>query len=106
MGAPMDRQIEIVSLIWEAITIEVTYEAEWLRSAGAYQTAHLQVRSIDPDRAPLPFTETGYRSRFLPRQEVEELGGAEAYVRAWLEEAATSPEWRAERAAGQQLTLF
>lgn len=100
------REIEIVSLTWEAITIEVRYEAEWLRSAGDYKIAHLEVSAVAPERAPLPFTETGYRSRFLHRETVEAMGGPGAYVLAWLEEAAQAPEWQAQALERRQLTLF
>lgn len=100
------RNIEIVSLIWEAITIEVRYEPEWLGTIGEYRIAHLDITSLQPERAPLPITETGYRSRFLPREEVDAEGGPEAYVRGWLEAAAKEPEWRNYVATTQQLSLF
>jgi len=58
------------------------------------------------DRAVLPVTETGYRSHFVPREEVEALGGPVAYARAWLDHAARSPAWAAHMAASRQLSLF
>jgi hypothetical protein len=48
------------------------------------ETAHLEI--VTEDRRPHPISETGYRSHFTPRQVVEEAGGLEAFVRAWLEE--------------------
>jgi hypothetical protein len=89
------------SLTWEGITMAITYEPE---SFGGQ--AHLQVRVTAPVDAPLPITETGYRSHFLPRAHVEFVGGPAAFVRAWLEEAARSPSWRRTRDRWRQLELF
>lgn len=68
--------------------------------------AHFDIRSITPARAALPFTETGYRSHFVHPSEVEAVGGPDAYVLAWLNEASGSQQWREFEAAGQQLSLF
>jgi hypothetical protein len=106
MGGPDADRPVIVSLLWEAITIEVRYVPEWLGTTGHYRIAHLDIMSVQPERAPLPITETGYRSCFLPREEVDAEGGPEAYVRAWLEVAAKEPEWRNYVATTQQLSLF
>lgn len=44
---------------WRGIEIEAIYTPlQWKT------IAHLEVRSIKPERAPLPITETGYRSHF------------------------------------------
>jgi len=104
--APRERRTETVSLIWEAVTIKVRYVPEWHGRSSGYEIAHLEVLSIAPDRAPLPITETGYRSHFLSPAEVEEFGGPEGYVRAWLEAEAKSPEWLEHVATSRQMTLF
>lgn len=44
--------------------------------------------------AQIPITETGYRSHFLPDGNVEEHGGPEAYVLAWLDHEADSAAWK------------
>ncbi len=71
-----------------------------------YRTAHPAVRSIRPDNATLPITETGYRSHFVRAETVEALGGPEAYVRAWLLEASRDPKWKARQDAARQMSLF
>lgn len=103
-----DRHIIEETFDWQGITLSVTFEPDWLGSSETpdFAIAHLAVRSIAPERAPLPFTETGYRSYFLPQGAVEKHGGAVALVRAWLDEAAKDPEWIAGAAARQQLSLF
>ncbi|MDO9223587.1 MAG: hypothetical protein Q7U20_07735 [Caulobacter sp.] len=98
-----ELHIETFTTDWQGIALSVTFEARWLNSESA-NIAHLQVKSVG--RIPLPITETGYRSHFLPADEVAAAGGAVAYVLAWLNHAATAPEWRARPEAMGQLSLF
>lgn len=89
-------------LTWDGVTMTVTYEPE-----SFAHHAHLQIQVTAPERtAPLPITETGYRSHFLPRGDVEAAGGPAAYVRRWLDEAARSPAWPRRRFRWRQLELF
>ena len=87
---------------WQGIEIEVTYTPlKW----GVI--AHLEVRSIAPDHAPLPISETGYRSHFHPVGTVEAHGGdVIAQVVAWLHEEAAKPAWQRRLAASRQGELF
>jgi hypothetical protein len=87
---------------WQGIEIEAVYTPlKW----GAI--AHLEVRSIRPERARLPITETGYRSHFHEPGTIEAHGGdVVAQVIAWLDEEATKPEWRCYVDANRQGTLF
>ncbi len=61
----MNRRTELHRFEWNGILLEVTYEPEWLPPGilGA-EVAHLQIQSIYPTNAPLPITETDYRSHF------------------------------------------
>ncbi|MDV6333157.1 hypothetical protein [Asticcacaulis sp. 201] len=99
-----ERTITTQTIDWQGITLSVSYEADYLNISrhSGFATAHLQVQAP----VPLPFTETGYRSHFLPAEEVDELGGPVAYVLAWLDEAAQSPAWRKQQEAARQLSLF
>jgi hypothetical protein len=56
-----ERTQQTETIEWRGITIEVTFEPDWLNMA---YTAHLQLRSVFPERAKLPVTETGYLSHF------------------------------------------
>ncbi|WP_298128100.1 hypothetical protein [Brevundimonas sp.] len=102
------RTIQIETLQWEGITIEVSYEAEWLgfRRGSDMAVAHLQVRSVTPERAPLPITETGYRSHFVHPDEIDRLGGPVAYVAAWLDTMGRSAQWLDYVTRTKQLSLF
>lgn len=69
--------------------------------------AHLEIESIQPPRAPLPITETGYKSHFHHCGTVEANGGdVVAQIIAWLNEEATKPEWRVYAAKSRQGELF
>jgi len=60
----MNRNIETFRIEWSGIAIEIRYEPHWLGMDIGYDTAHLEIESIAPERAHLPITETGYRSHF------------------------------------------
>jgi hypothetical protein len=62
------------------------------------------VRSAD--RAPLPITETGFKSAFIAEAVIEAWGGPAAYVRGWLDAFAREPEWIERGVRAEQLTLF
>ena len=83
-----------------SIRIEVAY------SPKLHIYDHLGIRSVQPERAPLPITETGYRSHYLALGAVEEFGGPVAVTKKLLDEAATSPEWLAHLASARQGSLF
>lgn len=87
---------------WQGILIEVVYyPLKW------NITAHLEIRSIAPERAPLPITETGYKSHFHTPGTVEGQGGdVVAQVTAWLDAEAAKPAWRAYVEASRQGELF
>jgi hypothetical protein len=84
---------------WRGIAIQVDFEA--CRWSGPFD--HVEVRSID--RSPLPITETGYRSAFIPSGEftLDTYVGA---VLAWLDEDARSEKWRVAEQQSRQLSLF
>ncbi len=104
-----ERQITTAAFEWRGVTVSVSYEPNWLNMRATrwdMARSHLEVRAVAPEGARLPITETGYRSYFLHPDDVTEAGGPAEYVRAWLDHAAQSPEWRRRVEAARQLTLF
>ncbi|MBL8554593.1 MAG: hypothetical protein JNL41_09975 [Phenylobacterium sp.] len=104
-----DRSITSELMIWEGITIQVCFEADWLglEASGAGRPwSHLELQVMDPKGAPLPVTDTGYWSQFLAPGEVEEAGGAVALITAQLEEFSHTKTWRVRRARWEQQDLF
>lgn len=57
-------ETQTYSLTWHDgvsdIEIEITLKPDYFKDV-----AHLEIRSIAPERAPLPITATGYRSHFF-----------------------------------------
>ncbi len=96
----------IIHKSWNGIEIEIRWNPDHLAFDDGTGMAHLEIESIKPSRAPLPMTETGYRSHFTPRSDVYRYGGAEAFVDAWLHEAAQSAAWRCANQVSRQLALF
>lgn len=87
---------------WRGIGIEAIYTPlKW------NTIAHLEIRSVAPEGAALPVSETGYRSHFHQPGTVEAQGGdVVAQVIAWLDEAATTSQWRQHEETARQLSLF
>ena len=77
---PQVKVYETFSLKWKGQALTLRWCAQWFSDV----TAHLEI--VTEDRSPHPISGTGYRSHFTHRQVVEEAGGPEAFVRAWLEE--------------------
>lgn len=90
-------------LDWDGITLSVEWAPSWYGSKH-FPISHLQIRS--DDGLPLPMTKTGYRSHFVPREDVEARGGSVDYVRAWLDHEADQPGWKQSREERKQLSLF
>lgn len=87
---------------WQGIEIEATYTP---LKFGVM--AHLAIQSINPENAPLPITETGYRSHFHQPGTIEAHGGdVVAQVIAWLDQEAAKPEWKRHSEASRQGELF
>ena len=102
----MKTDYAIIHKNWNGIEIEIRWIADYVSFDDGQSMAHLEVESVKPARAPLPITETGYRSHFIFRNEVERMGGPEAYVEAWIAEVANTPVWRNTEAVSRQLALF
>jgi len=95
---------ETYNITWQDIEIEATYTRRDFNGA----IAHLVLKSIKPPRAPLPMTETGYRSHFHPIGTIERNfdGDVVACVIDWLDEEAKSKKWQKYIENSKQLALF
>ena len=98
----MEQPTQIYRFTWHGIDIEATYTP---RKWGVI--AHLEIRSVAPEGAPLPTTSTGYCSHYHPIGTVETHGGdVVAQVAAWLDEEALRAEWQAHVVRSKQGELF
>jgi hypothetical protein len=76
----MENNYETHQVEWRGQKITIRWCKEWMSGV----ISHLEI--VTEDRKPHPISETGYRSHFCPREQVEEMGGPIAYVTAWLEQ--------------------
>ncbi len=102
----MTKDYVITRKNWHGIEIEIRWNPEYVIYDDATRVAHLEVESISPKRAPLPITETGYRSHFTSVEAVQLYVMPEDYVEAWLDDASRSREWQALEQSSRQLALF
>ena len=96
------------TLIWQSYEIEVHYDPDPFNLVSGHQEAmaHVEIRTLMPAKAALPITETGYRSHFTPKGNIDEYGSAVEFVRRWLDYEAQSEAWRIAQENARQLSLF
>ena len=95
------ESIKTYEIIWQQIKIRITYHPmRWS------VIDHLEIESIDPPHAPLPITETGYRSHFENPAQVSALGGPVNFVQGWLAEQEATPDWQDYLERSRQGELF
>lgn len=81
-------------ITWRGIALTIAFTPDWLKVAD-----HLEIET--EGRAPLPVTETGYRSHFIAVGSNENYGGPVAFINDWLDDEAKRLGW-----SGAQLSLF
>ncbi len=96
------------TFIWQSYEIEVRYNPDPFNLVSRHQEAmaHVVIRTLDDKKAPLPITETGYKSHFVPKGNIDEYGSAVEFVRNWLDYEAQSEAWRIVQENARQLSLF
>lgn len=91
---------EISNITWEGRDIRLSYTPRWCE-----QIDHIEVQSVDG--APLPFTETGYKSHFFgPVDPIMSIHEIERMVIEWLDSEAAKQAWQDYLLTSQQLSLF
>ncbi|MBL4616935.1 MAG: hypothetical protein JKY46_04510 [Robiginitomaculum sp.] len=90
-------------LNWQGIEIEARYLSNHLDVI-----AHLEIKSINPHRASLPITDTGYLSHFhqIGSIERDHDGDVVACVLHWLDTRAQGPSWKRYVEESRQGELF
>lgn len=91
---------------WNGIEIEIRWNPDYLVFDDHTHMAHLEVESVSPAKAPLPITETGYRSHFTPLAALNDYKDPSDFVEDWLTSEAGKAAWREAEAARQQLSLL
>lgn len=96
------------TLIWEVQEIEIKHDPDPFNMASHNREAmsHIEIRTVNPEKAALPITETGYKSHFTPKGNLDEYENPVAFVKAWLDHAAQSEEWKTAQDEARQMSLF
>jgi hypothetical protein len=68
--------------------------------------SHIEIIVQKPKGAPLPITETGYRSHFLDAHDLEHAGGPVRFFLDWIEREARSKTWAKTEFKWRQGDLF
>ena len=85
-----------------AVRIRIVHARDYLSTGND----HLEIESIKPKKAPLPISETGFRSHFMPALELVNAGGPVTFVTAWIEREAAGTAWQKQAAVNAQGDLF
>ena len=100
-----ERHTEQITFLWHSdwltIRIAVIFRRNYF---SGYD--HLEIRSVEPEKHPLPITETGYRSIFAVAGDIDQLGGSVEAARILLDDGAQNTNWQQRIAEWQQPSLF
>lgn len=89
-------------LVWREITCRVRHTPDYLSKGWS----HIEIVVLKPKGAPLPITETCYRSHFLGYDELQRAGGAVRVFLDWIEREAASKQWSKAEFKWRQGDLF
>lgn len=100
--------MDVQTFSWRGIKIELKVSVPYrtFREVYGYDMYHIAVSSVEPKEAPLPISDTGYRSIWLAQPQLEEFGGALNYVTEYLEHEGKSGKWKQQEEAARQYQLF
>lgn len=68
--------------------------------------SHIEIKTVKPEKAALPITDTGYKSHFTLKGNIDEYETPAAFVKVWLDHAAQSEEWKIIQDKARQMSLF
>lgn len=101
---------DVFNITWQGIDIEIVcYEPAYMkchRKIYGCAMFHIEVRSLCPEREPLPITESVYRSIFITESELAKQGGSLKYVTSYIDEEAKSKKWKDWQEKSRQFELF
>ena len=91
-----------IRFTWRHVRCSVRHTPDYL---GPGQS-HLELQVISPKGCPVPLTDAGYLSHFLPTELLDAAGGPVAFFTAWLDREATSKAYREAEYRWRQGDLF
>ena len=95
---------------WHGTDIQITTSTliylDTFQDVYGYRLIHIEVKTINPEKAPLPITNTGYKSIYITEPELQSCGGSVKLILDEINALATSPEWKELDIKARQYSLF
>ena len=89
-------------LVWRDVTCRVRHTPNYLAKGWS----HIEITVKVPKGAPIPITDTGYRSHFLDEDILANAGGPVRFFLDWIEREARTKQWAKAEFKWRQLELF
>lgn len=92
-------------MIWDSIEIDFNYVESFSpahEKIHGDKMSHIELYSNDI----LPITNTGYKSIFILKENLDRWGGLEKYIKDELDLAANTDQWKKHIENRNQLSLF
>lgn len=99
---PAQKKAATAKLVWRDVTCRVKHTPNYLSKGWS----HIEIIVVSPKKAPLPITETGYRSHFLDEDLLKRAGGPVRFFLDWIEREATTKAWAKAEFKWRQGDLF
>lgn len=96
------KKTRTAKLVWRDVTCRVRHTPNYLSTGWS----HIEITVVSPKKAPLPITETGYRSHFLDEELLKKVGGPVTFFVDWIEREAATKAWAKTDFKWRQGDLF
>jgi hypothetical protein len=96
------KKTTTTKLVWRDVTCRVKHTPNYLSKGWS----HIEIIVVSPKKAPLPITETGYRSHFLDENLLKKAGGPATFFLDWIEREAATKAWAKAEFKWRQGDLF
>ncbi|MGQ0674379.1 MAG: hypothetical protein ACT4N2_16090 [Hyphomicrobium sp.] len=96
------KKTTTTKLVWRDVTCRVRHTPNYLSKGWS----HIEIIVASPKNAPLPITETGYRSHFLDEDLLKKAGGPVIFFLDWIEREAATKTWAKTEFKWRQGDLF
>ena len=96
------RKPSNLKLVWREIACRVRHTPNYISKGWS----HIEISVVTPKGAPLPITQTGYRSHFLDADSLKQAGGPVDFFLDWIEREAHGKAWAKAEFKWRQGDLF
>jgi hypothetical protein len=102
------RKSKPIEITWQhpVTGASVRIRVDHTRNYLVQGTDHIEINVVDPKRAAIPLTETGFLSHFIDALQLKDAGGVRRFVEGWLVRETQSKAWRKKDLARRQGDLF